>query len=435
MTIELEELFKQIESLDYSKVTIADLKSLINPILDGITINALRLKPEQYLYRLSVCPKPVNISRLTYPPIDFTALGRANNEMEPLFYASIGKNVPFFEVDAKIGDRLALSIWRTKKDIILNHIGYTSESALKLESARELKPSIFFAEKIHDKLEKTDIVYEFLSKNFTEKIQEHKKEKYKLTVAISNLFLASEELDGLLYPTIKMFGNSDNVAIKPKYVDDNLELVSVEYLEITNDEDAKYSTNALDAAISWDKDGVIEWSGRHLGWKMQSGETVTSTFIGNDWVTKGVDNKRIRPELTNLIKTKITKLEELYNFSFPKAIKVGEWLPIKELNVEIKFNIVLDLEQKRRWLSFYIPVCSNSYQVCLSLIASYDNFIFLDLKNEITVISSDPINVNPNSTADFKDERSIHFYSENAVDVYRLEKEFPSVELKIVFHT
>ncbi|MDB5144661.1 MAG: hypothetical protein JWQ66_3374, partial [Mucilaginibacter sp.] len=37
-----------------------------------------------------------------------------------------------------------------------------------------------------------------------------------------------------MYPSIALYGNFDNIVLNPEFVDKNLELIAVEYLQITS---------------------------------------------------------------------------------------------------------------------------------------------------------------------------------------------------------
>ena len=75
-------------------------------------------------------------------------------------------------------------------------------------------------------------------------------------------------LDGIIYPTIQMRGNADNIVLSKKVVDRKLQFVSVEYLEVDAANDLDYNVRILDSSAKVDLIGTIHWSGRGLQWQV-----------------------------------------------------------------------------------------------------------------------------------------------------------------------
>ena len=73
-------------------------------------------------------------------------------------------------------------------------------------------------------------IYNYLAKIFSEKIMDWNSSKYKLTAVVANKIIRGEALDVLQYPNIAMNANTDNVALKPEFVDNCLELKRIELL-------------------------------------------------------------------------------------------------------------------------------------------------------------------------------------------------------------
>src|SRR5215203_2660990 len=78
--------------------------------------------------------RPTGIAQLSYPPADVVkVLQRANREGKPRFYGSSGPYAPFFELHSQVGDHVAPSTWRVKKQGIVNHLGYMPETFDRLQ--------------------------------------------------------------------------------------------------------------------------------------------------------------------------------------------------------------------------------------------------------------------------------------------------------------
>ncbi len=83
--------------------------------------------------------KTTNISEISYPPAEYvTTFGRGNKIGQPMFYCAAHRHVPFFELNCSPGDHIVMSKWRTSPGLVLNHIGYTSETQETLSSNREI---------------------------------------------------------------------------------------------------------------------------------------------------------------------------------------------------------------------------------------------------------------------------------------------------------
>ncbi len=226
------EAFDRINKIDAATVTIDDLYNLINPVLDGFRVLAKQFEPGVYLYRTRKCNKPININEVSYPPVAYSKIGRANEEGQPVFYASVGKNVPFFELNPSIGDTIAVSYWKTKSTMLLNTVGYTADALDGLGSKRGVE-TVFPANIIKSVGEENELINHFLASCFTAKIHISESEKYELSAAITRILLSGDIFSGIMYPTVKMFGNADNVALTRDFADKNLELLAIEFVEVT----------------------------------------------------------------------------------------------------------------------------------------------------------------------------------------------------------
>src|ERR1700730_13830104 len=211
-------VIEDFSQIDYQSASIGEISELMNPLLDKFRIAAVRYKKGIYINRMRKCDQPTQIRDITYPPAQLTSIGRANEEGKPLFYGSIGKNVPLFELDPSIGDKIAISTWKTKEDIILTQIGFTKDTAVQLQTVRNFEERSF-VQSMKAFRETNQAIYNFFAQCFTQKIPPEESHRYKLTVAIANWLISGSEFAGILYPTIRMSGNADNVALKPEVVD------------------------------------------------------------------------------------------------------------------------------------------------------------------------------------------------------------------------
>jgi hypothetical protein len=109
------------------------------------------------------------------------------------------------------------------------------------------------------------LIHDYLAAKFACHIRTGCDDYYKLTNAISQRFL-QPPFRALLYPTIQMRGNTDNVVLTPQYVDDALCFVNVEYLQIKRMADFSYDVEVIDSAAAHDTAGNLQWTGRPPNW-------------------------------------------------------------------------------------------------------------------------------------------------------------------------
>lgn len=130
-----------------------------------------------------------------------------------------------------------------------------------------------------------------------------------MSVAIAEKLLGKLEVDpmnfpfdcephfaGILYPTIAMKGNSDNLALIPRFVDRFLRLEKVEYILVKEKKpDFKYDIQVIDFATSFEPDGTINWKGRHPVLNLQPGENVIALVENGKWVFRNSSGEIVEP--------------------------------------------------------------------------------------------------------------------------------------------
>jgi hypothetical protein len=427
----------EIEGIDLSTATVAQIQSLLSVLLDGFSTIAINIPARKYIHRTRKWTKPDNIRQVTYPTADRATLGRANDQGTPRFYGSIGRNVPFFELNPQIGDTMILSSWRTTNDMLLNRVGFTKESSLLLNSKRDLEKIYTSSEYLGKMDESQVLINNFLAKWFVKQITQEESHFYKITSAIANILLAGDVYAGLIYPTVKMFGNADNLVLDTKFVNKSLELVSIEYLEVTENAGVNFKTELLDTSVQWDEMGNIEWSGRELGWNYPVFSTVEMKGENSEWVNLDRDGHRIDPVPTNLIWRNPPPIGLKYKNCYPQAFKASSDFALKDPETEfnIKFSIIYDVEKKEKFLAFYIPKCRYPIDTAKALGKAYNHFMDIGSENIKEITSTNKNNGEDMSVNLFADGKFMHFFSEEYIDAaelgrqlisgYRLQVEMP----------
>ncbi len=429
---DIDKATKQIAAIDFFKVTIAELELLLEPMFKGYRLNAPRFEPGIYLYRSRICDKPVFLSELSYPkdPKYIKQYGRANDIGKPMFYGSISKDIPFYELSACKGDTMIMSIWRTKLPLIVNHVGFTEDIAKILNSNRKLADIYHYVLETNQFSDLNSFVYNYIATLFARKVRPHENYFYKLSVALTNK-LIGDFFGGMIYPTIAMSGNSDNIVLTPKYVDESLEFVSVELLEVTKVEGTKYTYRVLDTATQIDADEKIIWSGKYLGWDANA---ISAHSTGSDWIAQDLQGQRMNPVPTNPIKLNISKLEQQFVDAYNHCMKfTQEWTTKSELELIVCIcSLCLDLDKKLRFLSIYIPQSIAPADVCAGLLNIYSQLLEMDTGQEVENRNqADNVLISTNKECQFNNE--IYVFSENLINKESLAHLAAQMGLRITY--
>lgn len=276
---EIDNSILQLDKIDLTVITIEEIKEILKNLFIGYTQNTPLIPAGLNLFRgIAYENKPTNISFLSYPPINFAKVNRASRQNQQFFYSAISRNVPLFELGLEEDNTFVLARWQTKKELLVNNIGYTEETFKILNSNRERPKWDNTGERLASKSKLNDYVQNYLAKTFSQKVPKDNLNIYKHTIAIAEKLYSEDEIsnvkfDGILYPTIAMNANSDNIVIRKSFVDDgNLTFMEAEWIKVKKVHDLKYDVDVLDWANSTSDAGEIEWKGRLQLWDIYPDE-------------------------------------------------------------------------------------------------------------------------------------------------------------------
>ena len=280
---QIKDIIEEIRRLDLEVVDIDIIKEKLKPLFVGYTLRALIYEPGLKLYRGRVCnEKPNNIKDITYPHAKLiTKYQRVNRPGQSVFYCCAGRRVPFFECFVKTGDKFILSQWKTISRLLVNNIGYLNDNIMGLQpkSLGELK-------------EANILIRNFIDEEFTKNVNKGEEYLYKITIALAEKHFLDDIFNGLLYPSIAIKGRSDNLALKPHYVDKNLMIERVEFIQIISVKGFEYKIKVLDLATSFGKDGSIEWKGHPGKWYLKKkGDELILAVENGRWVARDKEGK------------------------------------------------------------------------------------------------------------------------------------------------
>lgn len=274
-----------VRAADLKSISIDDLKEALIPVFRGYIVTAPRFNPGLELFRARLLEKPTHVRDLLYPPTDVAPLGRANREGASLLYCCSSREPSFFELTPSAGSTLVVSKWTTTASLLVNHVGFTREAFESLGSERS--HSAWSDRPVDEHGEANAEIARFLAEAFTPRVRVDERHKYRLSVAIGEKLFAADMFDGLLYPSIAMRANSDNVAIKPTYADRHLKFERAEFARIDAVRDLQFDITVLDTAVALDGSGNIQWRGRLDHWVLhKQGDALTMSVEHGRWVAR-----------------------------------------------------------------------------------------------------------------------------------------------------
>jgi len=290
----LDEIVTNLHELE-----IDEIKERLEPLWNGMSVETPIFDPSMFVYRARIVNSTfnkangINIAALKYPPKGFASAGRLNRAGDPMFYCSTSKAPIFFELpDLKAGDEIILSFWKTTEKMVVNNIGYTNNTFEKLGAKRacpewrnpdvkttgnsETITPLKISNEMLTSVKSTDenhLHRDALSQHFTYPVGPSEKHLYKLTTAIAEKHLGDIEgsdlkFAGILYPSVRMWANGDNLALLPWFVDAHLEFRKALHIRIDSRDDQNVSIIAIDSAKQIDEKGNLVWLGRLPNWTL-----------------------------------------------------------------------------------------------------------------------------------------------------------------------
>ena len=284
-----------LSGADLRSAEIERLVELLGPVFTGYFVQGRRFRPGLQVFRARVTEKPKHVRELLYPPRESVKRpGRVNSIGESVFYAAGGRECCIFEVDPKPGDTVVVARWRTNRPMLCNVVGYSQDAFGELGSNRECAKMELPLDPESVRINET--VTTFLAREFTRRVKRGEEHLYKITIAIAQSMFADKLFDGLLYPSIAMFANGDNLAIKTEFADTALTLERVEFMTVRAVRDKQFEVDVHDTAIEQTPDGCIAWRGRLDQWVLaKKGDTLMFTAENGRWVARDLAGRVVEP--------------------------------------------------------------------------------------------------------------------------------------------
>jgi RES domain len=268
-------LFPLFTEAQLQRLTIEELKKRLRIKLGGMVRAVKNINAGNLLYRgVPWDCRPDLISQLSYPPLDrVSQLGRVNRPGQSVFYASCAPPGVFYELKVHEGDRIAFSEWEVIKPLWMHNLGYHSDALARLGAAPNSarRP---LTEPIPDETQRNERLRKKVALAFTANVTPGFEYRYKQSVALTEFWCEHQqnlpiypdgpqtsEVAGIVYPSLQMRGDADNVAFWPKFVHSSLALRHVQYVLVEKADYTRlaFSFLSLDLAHEFVGGTSIRW--------------------------------------------------------------------------------------------------------------------------------------------------------------------------------
>jgi hypothetical protein len=283
-----------VRDLDLVNVSIDDIKLALAPIIEGRIVNAPVLNVGTPVWRARKISKPSHIRDLSYPPAHLAPIGRANRVGLPVLYCSASREGALFEVTPTVGDTVAFAQWKTTAPLLANHVGYSRDTFSRLGSHRT--HGSFTDRPLEEPggPEHGEIT-DFFATTFAQRIAPTEPHFYKISIALAEMLGGQDLFNGLIYPTIAMRANSDNVAVKSLFADQHLQFVRTEFVRVDEVRESGFEAMGLDIATHIAGDGTIVWRDRPDQLTVMKERPLVLTAENRRWAARDIDGKIVEP--------------------------------------------------------------------------------------------------------------------------------------------
>jgi hypothetical protein len=292
MSDPLDERLAPLLRGDLETADLDDIAQAVWAATCGLRFQAPQFAAGLLLFRARATDSVTRVADLSYPPPTIAPLGRANRAGSPRFYAATFRNAVFFELLLNPGSTVFVSRWRTTSPALLHPVGYSSEVSARFGSSRD--PPAYGLQPHDEPI--TKALRQRLSELFTQPVLEGGGVTYKLSAAIAEC-LAAEPFAGVIYPTVAMAANADNLALNASWADRHLLFLGVERIVVREVGDGTRQVEIVDYATAAPDGAALEWKGRGPIWVLrEQGSQLTLKSRGDIWIAQDVDEHEVDPE-------------------------------------------------------------------------------------------------------------------------------------------
>ncbi|MGN8004039.1 hypothetical protein ACTJKQ_12675 [Acidovorax sp. 22279] len=264
----------------------SELRARLEEFLKGYSVKGIELPSGTFVYRARCLGAGFekahanNISQFHMPPANYASRQRLNAAGAPVFYCSTAWEPLPYEVRATTGMNLIISSWKLSRSAMVVALGYSKASLTMLGAEREFPEwgvSPGFSSTSKRPAGEEDFLAELLMRPVNDDDLSH----YRLTSALAGILLGKVRgedrvLAGLVYPSVSMSGNGDNIAFAPWFANDHLICLGSQEHAIVDRNGMEIETKCVDRSILIGEDGSVSWSGTG-GFTIPGGGSVICT--------------------------------------------------------------------------------------------------------------------------------------------------------------
>ncbi|MFD1316732.1 RES domain-containing protein [Namhaeicola litoreus] len=249
----LEKRIAELNSMDLSKISVAELRDKINDYFPIINFGEVKWDSRYHLFRVrrnlnNTFDKPFeSLKKIGLRPAEGTPFGRANNENQAVFYGSNEGDLALFESCQNLKENqrfepqnFTMGVWKVKDNQKIRLVPIVDSELAQnnrpdIQKANQLSDKLIAEQLSSEKIKKgSKLISEFFAEQFA-KSEIKSPNDYKISSFFSDYIknvndLSRVKFDGILYPSVAHKYRAENVALFPESLD---KLEFVKCLSIT----------------------------------------------------------------------------------------------------------------------------------------------------------------------------------------------------------
>ena len=246
------------------RLTIDGLKGVLRNKLGGMVRATKDIRAGNLIYRgVERAQRPDLISQVSFPPPErVTKWGRLNRPGESVFYGSAAAPGVFYELSVRIGSLIAFSEWEVMEPLWMHNLGYHADALARLGALpNDLRLAL--TGPIANETRQNSRLRKQVALAFTEDVPEGQEHRYRQSVAIKEFWCEHHDafeiypdgpqasrIAGIVYPSLQMRGDADNVSFWPEFVLSSLRLRQVQHVLVENADPERLAFSLLTLALS-----------------------------------------------------------------------------------------------------------------------------------------------------------------------------------------
>lgn len=216
---------EKLDKFDLDVVTISELERFFSNEILGHNRPTIKLWFDRLFRVRNVTSEKLenlsSTSSIWYPEWntinqDYHTFNRCSDKGQNFFYCSNSLEATIKETNPNDNDLLLIGIFGMKHSDVPAQTQFAGIDSIKKNGHHKLLKKHIFPTEYDELLEKE------ISKIFREIISKSDENRYKLSIAFSNILLKNEEINCLTYPSVAANLEFENHGLKPEFVDEHM---------------------------------------------------------------------------------------------------------------------------------------------------------------------------------------------------------------------